>query len=438
MATEEKDPLFAYLSRKDISSDQSLKALEIYEQRIASHANLLSKKEIKDSERWYNGTFTQTAFGSLVGFTTAVATVFGAYFTGVFGVQTTVAEGNSRLAEKQIENQFSTFERLVSIDAAELEANGGGSLDEERQRRICMAVMFGLVEIEPALLGAEKNISADSYSSKVKDFIDDQFACSSVGFLPKTFGSPAEATKLNQPLIDDRQKPEVGVLEAVAPVEDVEISYFDIWLEDFRNEAIESGVSESIFEAAMPLFEVNSDVIAFDRRQASDALSSTAYILSKTSADLVEEGISILDEMEVILDDVQNEYNIPPEVLVALWGVETRYGLSIPDYGVLSSFATLAYDGRRADFAHQQLLAALHLITEDNLNPENLKGSWGGSMGHMGFLPSSQLRYGIDFDGDGKRDPNSIPDALASSANYLEHFGWVDDLPWGYRVIANG
>src|SRR5699024_2082693 len=120
----------------------------------------------------------------------------------------------------------------------------------------------------------------------------------------------------------------------------------------------------------------------------------------------------------------------------SIWGIESSYGSHLGDFSILESLATLAHDGRRRQFAADELLAALRIVQAGDIDPDAMKGSWAGAMGHTQFIPSSFLAYAQDGDGDGRRDIwNSIPDVLASTANYLARAGWRSGEPWGAEVV---
>ncbi|MEO0749809.1 MAG: lytic murein transglycosylase, partial [Pseudomonadota bacterium] len=135
-------------------------------------------------------------------------------------------------------------------------------------------------------------------------------------------------------------------------------------------------------------------------------------------------------------------YGVEAEVVVAVWGLESRYGTRMGDYPMIDAMATLAFDGRRGAFFESQLIAALRILQSGDVNVGNFTGSWAGAMGHTQFIPTSYLAYAVDFTGDGKRDiwsKNNPADALASTAAYLKRFGWRKGQPWGVEVrLPNG
>ena len=126
---------------------------------------------------------------------------------------------------------------------------------------------------------------------------------------------------------------------------------------------------------------------------------------------------------------------MPPEIIVALWGVESGFGRNIGDYSIVGSLATLAYEGRRTQFFRSELINALKILDQEHMPASELRGSWAGAMGQCQFMPSTYLRYAVDFDGDGRRDIwTNDHDAFASIANYLAAEGWKPGTGWGRAV----
>ena len=132
-----------------------------------------------------------------------------------------------------------------------------------------------------------------------------------------------------------------------------------------------------------------------------------------------------------ILERIEQRYGVPGPVLVAIWGLETDYGVNQGKFSTIRSLATLAYDCRRSEKFRTELLDALRIIERGDLTSSEMIGAWAGEIGQTQFLPSSYLSFAVDFDGNGHRDLiHSPPNALASTANYLKTFGWTRDQPW--------
>ena len=133
----------------------------------------------------------------------------------------------------------------------------------------------------------------------------------------------------------------------------------------------------------------------------------------------------MLQQHEALLNQVETQYGVPKEILVAFWGLETHYGANKGNFGLPSSLMTLAYEGRRAAFFRNQLLDTMRIVDAGHNTVAGMRGSWAGAMGQMQFMPSTLLKYGVDADGDGRINIwTSLPDSFASAANYLNNAGW--------------
>ena len=149
----------------------------------------------------------------------------------------------------------------------------------------------------------------------------------------------------------------------------------------------------------------------------------------------MKKGKKLLKENRALLNKIAAEYNVQPRFIISLWGIETSYGAFLGGHQVIQALATLAYDGRRSDMFRRELIAALRILDRGDIALADMKGSWAGAMGQCQFMPSSFLRYAVDYDGDGKRDIwNTLPDVFASIANYLSKSGWNDKYTWGRPV----
>ncbi|WP_430980709.1 lytic murein transglycosylase [Stenotrophomonas terrae] len=159
------------------------------------------------------------------------------------------------------------------------------------------------------------------------------------------------------------------------------------------------------------------------------------YLASLVDSRRIADGRALLTQHRALLDQVSAQYGVDPATIVAVWGVESDYGRVFGKRPLLQSLATLSCNGRRQPFFKGELLALLKLIDKGDLNPDGLTGSWAGAFGHTQFMPSTYARIAVDGDGDGRRDlVASIPDALASTANYLKQSGWRSGQPWGVEV----
>ena len=210
---------------------------------------------------------------------------------------------------------------------------------------------------------------------------------------------------------------------------------FDAWLQDFQAEAKAAGISSSTIADALTGLKPVPEVIELDQRQPEGTLTFEQYNKKVLSNTRIEKGQKLFKEHQELLRRVAKQYGVQPRFIIALWGIETSYGGFLGGHGVIPALATLAHDGRRAAFFTKELIAALRILDDGHITVDKMRGSWAGAMGQCQFMPSSFLRFAVDFDGDGKRDIwNSLPDIFASIANYLASSGWNDDYTWGRQV----
>ena len=210
---------------------------------------------------------------------------------------------------------------------------------------------------------------------------------------------------------------------------------FQAWLQGVRAEAAAQGIAPATLDEALAGVAPIPRVVELDRRQPESTLTFAQYLERVVPARRVEIGRRKLAEHRELLAAVGARYGVQPRYIVALWGVETGFGRITGSFPVIAALATLAYDGRRAEFFRGELLKALRILDEGHIAPAQMKGSWAGAMGQVQFMPSSFLRYARDHDDDGRQDIwTSTADAFASAANYLAGVGWRDDQTWGREV----
>jgi lytic murein transglycosylase len=211
-------------------------------------------------------------------------------------------------------------------------------------------------------------------------------------------------------------------------------SRLEAWLEAFRPRALDAGIPAATFDAALRGVEFNPKVVERDRNQNEFTKTIWGYLDTAVSEDRVALGLKAIARQRDLLERIEAEYGVEKEVVAAVWGLESAYGTYRGDLPVLGSLATLAYDGRRGAFFEAELIAALRIVEGGHV--ERFVGSWAGASGHTQFMPSSWEKFAVDFDGDGRRDlwGEDPADALASTANYLRHWGWTKGQPWGVEV----
>ena len=200
--------------------------------------------------------------------------------------------------------------------------------------------------------------------------------------------------------------------------------------------AVKAGVSEAVATEVMAGAEYLERVIELDRRQPEFTTTFADYLNRRVNDQRIQKGRELLREHRDLLAEVTEETGVPAPYLVAFWGLETNFGSYFGKMQVPSSLATLACDPRRSEFFSQQLVAALRIIDEGAIAPEQMEGSWAGAMGHVQFMPTVFLKHAVDADGDGKRDLwNSLPDAMMSAGRFLQSMGWDGDYRWGREVL---
>jgi lytic murein transglycosylase len=223
---------------------------------------------------------------------------------------------------------------------------------------------------------------------------------------------------------------------ATAGREDGSEQGFRDWVTGFRPKALEAGIPAATYDAAMREVRYLPDVVARDRRQTEFTKTIWDYLDVAVSDDRVALGQKALEKHAGLLTRIETEYGVEKEVVAAVWGLESAYGTWRGDTPTISALATLAYDGRRAAFFEAQLMQALRILDEAHVEAAAMTGSWAGAMGHTQFMPTSWAEFAVDSDGDGRRDiwGDDPADALASTANYLRHWGWTHGQPWGLEV----
>jgi len=201
------------------------------------------------------------------------------------------------------------------------------------------------------------------------------------------------------------------------------------------DEARSRGIPARIVDEALMPVEFQPRVIELDRAQPEFRQSFAAYLRARVSAARINTGRLMLASYPELWARLLAEYGVPGRYLVAFWGLETNYGGFLGGMPTLDVLATLACDDRRSSFFTEQLMTALGLVDTERLDPDTMRGSWAGAMGHTQFMPSTWREHAVDGDDDGRIDLwRSIPDAMASAANYLAGLGWQHGERWGREV----
>jgi lytic murein transglycosylase len=221
---------------------------------------------------------------------------------------------------------------------------------------------------------------------------------------------------------------------------------FQKWLEDLWPQAQALGISRRTFDAATHGLEPDLTLPDLDlpgregvppRGQAEFVQTPADYVKEATIARLAEQAKKLATEHSRTLAAIEQQFGVPGNVLLAIWGRETAFGGYKLPKNAVTVLATQGYYGRRKDMFRQELLYALKMLEEGHIKLADMRSSWGGAMGLTQFLPTEFYKYGVDFDGDGKKDIwRSVPDALASAAQQLVGKGWQRGMRWAYEVRA--
>lgn len=219
-------------------------------------------------------------------------------------------------------------------------------------------------------------------------------------------------------------------------------SGFNAWMGDFRQKARGSGISEATLKRALDGVTYDPAVISRDRSQKSFKLDFNTFYQRRVGTYLVQKARAKMSSHAALLNGIEKRYGVPKEILVSIWGLETNFGADgAGKYSIIRSIATLAYDCRRSDFFQPHLMAALRIVQKGDMSPGEMRGGWAGEIGQVQFLPGSYDKYAVDQDGNGRRDlVHSVPDILASTANFMKSHGWQRGASWGpgsanYAVI---
>lgn len=232
----------------------------------------------------------------------------------------------------------------------------------------------------------------------------------------------------------------IGVLLAGAAL--IGTAAFSLYMSDrgtfiakFWADARSGNLSWDMLTLAFGGFTTDPDVLDRARNQPEVVMPVKDYVERRVSPTRIESGRLKIAEWQVAVDSIEKKYGVPAEMLVAIWGIESNFGRSMGDKNVIGSLATLTKAGYRSDYFGGELTAALEILRDGTIDKTKMVGSWAGAMGQIQFMPSSYLAYAVDHDGDGRKDIwNSVPDSLASTANYLKKSGWRPASDWGYEV----
>lgn len=195
------------------------------------------------------------------------------------------------------------------------------------------------------------------------------------------------------------------------------------------------GVSRAAFESAFASYRYLPKVMELTGKQPEFSRTVQQYIDKRVTDGQAIKGRAMRKEWHQTLTGSQQRWGVQPEIVLAIWGMETNFGGFMGGQNTIHALATLTEGGYRASYFREELLTALRIVSDGHVSADNMVGSWAGAMGHTQFMPSSFVRFAVDYNGDGRKDIwNSVQDALGSTANYLNNFKWRPGETWGYEV----
>ena len=210
---------------------------------------------------------------------------------------------------------------------------------------------------------------------------------------------------------------------------------FNKWVISFKEKAASEGISNETINVVFQNVRFLAQVIKYDRKQPEFIEDTITYVGKRANKSRADKAAKLLRKNKKLFDEVENNFNVEKEILLSLWGIETNFGKHVGKMDIISSLATLSFDKRRSEFFSNQLMILLKLVDNKLIDPKKLYGSWAGAYGNFQFMPSTIKNYAIDYNNDNKIElKDSIEDALASAANYINEIGWKKDQPCFYRV----
>ncbi|MBV8618725.1 MAG: lytic murein transglycosylase [Curvibacter sp.] len=257
-------------------------------------------------------------------------------------------------------------------------------------------------------------------------------ACSSVALKPDPVPAVAPSAASQSPAAPSGSSKQTL---SAASADEAPRTDFAAWLAGFRRRALLAGMSEATLDRALDGVQYLPQLIELDRAQPEFNRPVWAYLDRAVSPQRIARGQDRLQEVRPQADAAAERYGVPATVLAAIWGMESDFGANYGQTPVIDALATLAFEGRRGAWAEGELLAALKILQNGDIDRPHMVGSWAGAMGQTQFMPTVFLAYAVDADGDGRRDIwGSMADVMASTANFLAHSGWQPGQPWGLEV----
>ena len=212
---------------------------------------------------------------------------------------------------------------------------------------------------------------------------------------------------------------------------------FESWKKKFRIIALSNNISEKTFDLAINNTRYLPNVIKYDRFQPEFYEDTKTYITKRTSLKKLKQGLDLYKQNQELINEIEKEFAIEKELMLALMGIETNFGTYIGKMDILSSLATLSFDKRRSEFFTKELITLLKLIDSNKVDYKSLYGSWAGAFGFFQFMPSTIDNYAIDYNNNDRINLKGNIDAFASAANYLSKIGWKKKEPCFYKIELN-
>jgi membrane-bound lytic murein transglycosylase B len=212
---------------------------------------------------------------------------------------------------------------------------------------------------------------------------------------------------------------------------------FNIWLNNFKTQAIKSGVSKKVVDEVMSSAVFLPKVIKYDRFQPEFYEDTHTYIKKRTNKNKVKKGLALYKKEKLTIDRIEKEFLIEKELLLSLMGIETNFGSYLGKMDIVSSLATLSFDKRRSDFFTKELIILLKLVDKKIIDKKILFGSWAGAFGNFQFMPRTIQNYAIDYNKNTTIELKKTKDSFASAANYLQKIGWKKNTPCFVKINLN-
>ena len=205
---------------------------------------------------------------------------------------------------------------------------------------------------------------------------------------------------------------------------------FDQWLPYMEREAMSAGIRPDVVQSSLANAAYDPDVVSHDRRQGSFQTDVATFAAKRVTNYRVKKGKQMMIAYGEPLQSIEQRFGVPPQILVAIWGLELEFGAGSGTYPTFNALATLAFDCRRSDVFHEELIDAMKLVQRGAISTDT-KGAWAGEIGQTQFMPSVYLRYAVSYNGSQNADLiGNSADALASTANFLKKHGWKAGQGW--------